>query len=123
MPGSSRGCAHLATPASHHLRRIRRCPKTNVSANDKSATITWATKKTSIESFTYKAVTPNACPAVSGWTKLLEMNETGSVSGGTATGMKGGKVSGKVCIYKKGLRVCRQQLGAAEDLTKPRSTT
>jgi hypothetical protein len=84
---------------------------TKVASNDKSATITWATKKTSIESFTYKSVTPNACPAVSGYTKLLEVNETGSVTGGTATGMKGGKVSGKVCIYKKGSAYLVNSLG------------
>lgn len=73
-----------------------------VASTDKSATITWATGKTSIESFTYKNVTPNVCPAVTGYTKFLEVQETGSVTGGTATGLKGGAVSGKVCIYKKG---------------------
>ena len=74
---------------------------TKVASNDKSATITWATKKTSIETFTYKAVTPNACPAVTNYKKLLEVNETGKVTGGTATAMKNGVVSGKVCIYTR----------------------
>lgn len=73
-----------------------------VASSNKSATITWSTKKTSVESFTYKDVTPNACPAVTGYTSLLEVSESGSVTGGTATGLKGRKVSGKVCVYDKG---------------------
>jgi hypothetical protein len=73
-----------------------------VASNDKSATITWSTHKTSIETFTYKAVTPNKCAAVTGYTKLIEVTEAGSVTGGTATGLKGSKVKGTVCIYKKG---------------------
>ena len=85
---------------------------TKVASNDKSATITWATKKTSVESFTYKAVTPNVCPAVTGYTKLIEVNESGSVTGGTATGLKGGKVSGKVCVYKKGTAELVNSLGS-----------
>jgi len=82
-----------------------------VASTDKSATITWATKKTSIESFTYKVVTPNVCPAVSGYTKLIEVSESGSVTGGTATGLKGGAVSGKVCIYKHGSTYLVKNLG------------
>jgi hypothetical protein len=71
-------------------------------SNDKTATITWATKKTSIETFTYKLITPNKCPAVSGATKEYEVAEAGSVTGGTATGLKGSKIKGTVCVYKKG---------------------
>jgi len=66
-------------------------------------TVTWSNHKTSKITYTYGNVTPNACPAVTGYTKYLEITEkAGSkVSGGTATGMIGGPVSGKVCIYKK----------------------
>jgi hypothetical protein len=75
---------------------------TTVAKGDKSASIKWASGKTSTETFTYKTVTQNACPAISGDKKLLEVSETGKVTGGTATGLKNSVVSGKVCIYTKG---------------------
>jgi len=66
-------------------------------------TVKWSNGKTSIIKYTYGTVTPNACPAVTAYTKFLEVTEKAgsTVSGGTATGLKGGAVSGKVCIYKK----------------------
>jgi hypothetical protein len=69
----------------------------------KTKTITWSTKKTSVITYTYGTVTPNACVAPAGYTKVLEVQEkAGSkVSGGTALGLVGGAVSGKVCIFKQ----------------------
>jgi len=66
-------------------------------------TVTWSNHKTSVITYTYGNVTPNACPIVALYTKYLEVTEkAGSkVSGGTAAGLIGGAVSGKVCIYKK----------------------
>jgi hypothetical protein len=78
---------------------------TTVASSDKSGTIKWTDGKTTIESFSYKVVTPTKCPSVSGQTVDLEVSETGSVTGGTATGLKGGKLSGKVCIYEKNKKV------------------
>jgi len=74
---------------------------TTVASNDKSATVRWATGKNSTEDFTYTTVHTNACPAVTGQSKFLEVTESGTVKSGTATGLNTGKVSGKVCIYKK----------------------
>ncbi len=66
-------------------------------------TVTWSNHKTTKITYTYGNVTPNVCPTVALYTKYLEITEkAGSkVSGGTAAGLIGGAVSGKVCIYKK----------------------
>ncbi len=85
---------------------------TSVAAsNDESATIRWATGKTTAEKYSYKGVKPNECPAVSGYKKFLEVTESGSVTGGSATELKGGRVSGKVCIYTKDSSYLLKNLG------------
>jgi hypothetical protein len=67
-------------------------------------TITWKTKKTSKE--TYKTVvdsgSKNTCAAKAGYTKVDLIIETGSITGGTATKLVGGKTAATVCLYKKG---------------------
>jgi hypothetical protein len=76
----------------------------NVSKKSGKATITWtSTKKTSIESYTYTedTGTKNTCAAKTGYTKLAMAVEKGTVTGGTATLLKGGAVSGTVCAYSK----------------------
>lgn len=78
---------------------------TTVASNDKSGTIKWTDGKTTVETFTYKVVTPTKCPSVAGQTVDLEVSEAGSVTGGTAKGLIGGKLSGKVCIYEKSKKV------------------
>ena len=78
--------------------------KTNLSTHSGTATVTWATKKTSTESYKFTELTgsKNLCPARTGYSKLAEAKETGSVTGGTATAMKGGAVTANACAYFKG---------------------
>ncbi len=76
-------------------------------SGDVTVTIDWSGGKTSIESdvekYTTTAKTVAAdCPTKSGYTKLAYVTETGNISGGTASKMKGGAVSGDSCVYKKG---------------------
>ncbi len=80
----------------------------NISKKSGTATITWtSTKKTSIESYTYTedTGTKNTCAAKTGYTKVAMAVEKGTVTGGTATSLKGGAVSGTVCAYKKGTTI------------------
>jgi hypothetical protein len=78
-----------------------------------TATVTWATNKTSIETFTYKESlgTSNKCANKTGYTKLAEAAETGKVTGGTATGMVGGTVTSNACAYSKSGKVYLFNLG------------
>jgi len=80
----------------------------NVSKKSGKATITWtSTKKTSIESYTYTedTGTKNTCAAKSGYAKLAMAVEKGSVTGGTATSLTGGAISGTVCAYSKSSKI------------------
>ena len=69
-----------------------------------TATVTWATKKTSTESYKFTELTgsKNLCPGRTGYSKVAEAKETGSVTGGTAKAMKGGAVTATACAYFKG---------------------
>ena len=77
--------------------------KNNLSKKTGVATVKWSTKKTSIESYSYTELlgASNKCPAKSGYTKVAEAPEKGKVTGGTATGMIGGAVTGTACAYSK----------------------
>jgi hypothetical protein len=78
--------------------------KNNTSKKTGVATVKWtSTKKTSIESYTYTELTgtKNKCAAKAGYVKLAEAVEKGKVTGGTATAMIGGAVTGTVCAYSK----------------------
>lgn len=82
--------------------------KNNLSKKSGTATITWtSTKKTSIESYTYTedTGTKNTCAAKTGYAKLAMAVEKGSVTGGTATLLKGGAVSGTVSAYSKSSKI------------------
>ena len=82
--------------------------KNNLSKKSGTATITWtSTKKTSIESYTYTedTGTKNTSAAKTGYAKLAMAVEKGSVTGGTATLLKGGAVSGTVCAYSKSSKI------------------
>ena len=78
--------------------------KTNLATKTGTATVTWATKKTSTESYKFTELTgsKNLCSAKTGYSKVAEAKETGSVKGGTATAMKGGAVTATACAYFKG---------------------
>ena len=78
--------------------------KTNLATKTGTATVTWATKKTSTESYKFTELTgsKNLCPGRTGYSKVAEAKETGSVTGGTAKAMKGGAVTATACAYFKG---------------------
>jgi hypothetical protein len=87
----------------------------NLSKKSGTATITWtSTKKTSIEKYTYTedTGTKNTCAVKSGYTKLAMAVEKGTVTGGTATLLKGGAVSGTVCAYSKSGKISVYNKGA-----------
>ena len=64
-------------------------------------TITWSNHKTTKTTYTYHSGSDASCPAVTGYTKDLLENATGSVVSGSATGMVGGAFHGTICVYKK----------------------
>ena len=73
-----------------------------------TSTITWSTSKTTVESFTGQLLTSTAdkCPAgPAGFTAAAEVKEKGSVTGGTATDLVGGKVKGTSCVYSMGATI------------------
>ncbi len=76
---------------------------TNSSKDTGTATIKWTTGKTSDESYTFKEDlgSSNNCPAKSGYAKLAKAVETGKVTGGTATELKGSAVTADACAYSK----------------------
>jgi len=66
------------------------------------ATITWTgTGLTSVEAFSYKIKSGKAdhCTAPGGSSNTAEVQEKGSVIGGSATSLIGGKVKSKVCVF------------------------
>jgi hypothetical protein len=70
----------------------------------KTATITWtSTHKTTTYKYTYtlKSGAANTCPNLSGKKKVDLVIETGTVTGGTATGLVSGKFSGDTCAYEE----------------------
>ena len=88
--------------------------KNNLSKETEVATVKWtSTKKTSIESYSYTELTgtKNKCAAKAGYTKLAEAVEKGKVTGGTATAMVGGAVTGTVCAYSKSGKISIFNLG------------
>jgi len=64
-------------------------------------TLKWSNTKTSLMNFTEKKDATSKCPKpTSGNTSLGEYAAGGSATGGTALQMKGGVISGQVCITK-----------------------
>ncbi len=80
---------------------------TNASKDSGTATIKWTKGKTSVESYTFKEDTgsSNNCPAKSGYVKLAKAVETGKVTGGTATELRGSAVTADACAYSKGTKI------------------
>ncbi len=76
-------------------------------------TVKWSNGKTSVLSYKYADVKPDACKPPTGYTNYLEVQEIApsKVSGGTATKLIGGALSGKVCIFKKGTTELVKNLG------------
>ena len=75
----------------------------NLTTKTGVATVHWTTGKTSIESYSYTELfkTANKCANKTGYTKIAEAPEKGTVTGGTATGMIGGAVISTACAYSK----------------------
>ncbi len=67
-------------------------------------TIKWSNNKTSVLDYTYVEHTgaANMCSIKASYTKDLMVTESGHVSttSGTATGLKGGTLTGTICVYK-----------------------
>ena len=62
--------------------------------------ITFNTGRTAIESYKYRILSPNVCPATFGFVRHAEYVESGSIlPGGTATDLVGSKVSATLCVY------------------------
>jgi hypothetical protein len=63
--------------------------------------VAWNSSKTSTESFTGKLKSGKAdkCTPSAGETNLYEVKEKGSVTGGTATDLIGGKTKGTICVF------------------------
>jgi hypothetical protein len=81
---------------------------TNQKTKSGTAVVTWATKKTSKETYKFTELTgsKNNCATKSGYTKLAKAVETGKVvAGGTATAMVGGAVTANACAYSKSGKV------------------
>jgi hypothetical protein len=90
---------------------------TNASTKKGTATITWtSTHKTSIESYSFVEDTgsKNTCATRSGYTKLAMAIEKGTVTGGTATALKGGAVTSTVCAYSKSGKIYIFNKGAVK---------
>ncbi len=117
IPGAIAAAAPLTVTCTHLLgnptsQAVSGCSGTGIVGTTEASatgtqvtstkTVTWADHKTSKITYTYGNVTPDACVAPAGYSKYLEVTEkAGSkVSGGTATKLIGGAVSGKVCIFK-----------------------
>jgi hypothetical protein len=64
-------------------------------------TLKWSTNKTSTLTFAYAKDKTSKCPKITGDTSLGEYTATGTVKGGTAAQMVGGKSSGSACVYSK----------------------
>jgi hypothetical protein len=102
-------CTHLT--GSETAQSISGCSGTGLAQTGISgssvvstATITWKTKLTSKEKYKTSVDTgsKNTCANKAGYTKEDLVIETGSITGGTATKLVGGKTSADVCLYKKG---------------------
>ena len=78
-------------------------PKVSTTTKKGTATITWATGKTTIESTSYVTSSDTSCPTKPGYTKLARATTTSVVTGGTATKLIGPKKFTAVsCEYAKG---------------------
>jgi hypothetical protein len=64
-------------------------------------TLKWSNGKTSVLAYKYVLHTgsANLCSAKTGYSKTDMVTESGTVSGGTALGLKGGTLGGTVCVY------------------------
>jgi hypothetical protein len=69
--------------------------------NVSSSTITWSTGLTSITSTTNKEKSGKSdkCTPPAGDTNVVEVAASGTVTGGTATTLTGGKVKGTICVF------------------------
>jgi hypothetical protein len=67
-----------------------------------TSTITWNSGLTSVSSVTNKEKTGKAdkCTAPSGDSNVTEVDVKGTVTGGTATTLTGGKVKGTICVFE-----------------------
>ena len=67
-------------------------------------TLKWSNGKTSVLKYTYVEHTgaANLCSTKASYTKDFMITESGTVSttAGTATGLRGGTLTGTVCVYK-----------------------
>jgi len=87
--------------------------KNNLAKKTGVATVKWTTGKTSIESYSYKELfgSSNKCAAKTSYSKVAEAPETGKVTGGTATAMVGGAVTGTACAYSKSGKISIFNMG------------
>jgi hypothetical protein len=69
--------------------------------NVSTSTITWTTGLTSVTTTTNveKTGKQDKCKPPAGDTNVVEVKATGTVSGGTATTLTGGKLKGTICVY------------------------
>ena len=75
----------------------------NTTTHKGTATIKWATGKTTTESTSYVTSSDASCPTKTGYTKLARATTTSVVTGGTATKLIGTKKFTAVsCEYAKG---------------------
>jgi len=127
VPGAIAGAVPLtvtctALSGNATTQAISGCSGTGVTAGEATATgtqttatktVKWTDGKTSVLTYKYADVKPDACKAPTGYTNFLEVTElAGSkVTGGTATKLIGGALSGKVCIFKKGTTELVKNLG------------
>ena len=87
--GSGAIAADAGTPPAHGVSTVS------------TKTIKWSNNKTTVTKYTYKPGSDKVCAADSGYKIDLLENATGSVTGGTATGLVGGTFKETVCVYKK----------------------
>ena len=78
-------------------------PHVNTTTHKGTATIKWATGKTTTESTSYVTSSDASCPTKTGYTKLARATTTSVVTGGTATKLIGTKKFTAVsCEYANG---------------------
>jgi len=65
--------------------------------------ITWATGRTSVETFTYTEYRgqSDTCPSKTGSSQYMMVTLSGHVTSGTANGLIGSVVSGTSCVYSQ----------------------
>jgi hypothetical protein len=87
--------------------------------NVSTSTVTWATGLTSIDNTTNKEKTgkKDKCTPPAGDTNVVEVAASGTVTGGTATTLTGGKIKGTICVYNSSSGIITQNFpGKSFDL-------